>query len=77
LWYGSPAFAVYRNYLASAEFFFARLRALVFDQMIPRIAHYWPREIVEGLGRAAGLDNIRLVHVNEMSWSASGRKPSK
>ena len=53
---------------------FRHLRAIVFDQMIPRLANYWPREFVEALMRNAGLQNIRLVHVNEMSWSASGRK---
>jgi SAM-dependent methyltransferase len=59
------------------RFSFAHLRAVVFDQMIPRIAHYWPREVVERLCLNAGLENIRLVHVNEMSWSASGRKLRK
>jgi SAM-dependent methyltransferase len=59
------------------RFSFAHLRAVVFDQMIPRIAHYWPRETVEGLCRNAGLENISLIHVNDMSWSASGRKPSQ
>lgn len=54
---------------------FAHLRAIVFDQMIPRIAHYWPRETVQGLLEKAGLKDIRLVHVNEMSWSAAGHKP--
>jgi hypothetical protein len=57
------------------RFSFARLRAVVFDQMIPRIAHYWPTEFVESLCRNAGLENIRLVHVNDMSRSASGQKP--
>jgi len=57
------------------RFGFAHLRAIVFDHMIPRIAHYWPREFVESLLRNAGLEDIRLVHVNEMSWSAAGRKP--
>ena len=59
------------------RFSFARLRAVVFDQMIPRIAHYWPREFVESLCRNAGLENICLVHVNDMSWSACGQKPHK
>jgi SAM-dependent methyltransferase len=54
---------------------FRNLRVIVFDQMIPRIANYWPREMVESLMRGAGLQDVRLVHVNEMSWSASGRKP--
>jgi SAM-dependent methyltransferase len=57
------------------RFNFAHLRAIVFDQMIPRIAHYWPRELVEEMLRKAGLDEVRLVHVNQMSWSAAGRKP--
>lgn len=56
------------------RFTFAHLRAIVFDQMIPRIAHYWPREFVEALLRNAGLEDIRMVHVNDMSWSAAGRK---
>ena len=58
-------------------FSFAHLRAVVFDQMIPRIANYWPKDFVESLCRNAGLENIRLVHVNDMSWSACGQKPHK
>ena len=56
-------------------FSFGHLRAVVFDQMIPRIAHYWPKAFVEALFRNAGLENVRLVHVNDMSWSAVGQKP--
>jgi SAM-dependent methyltransferase len=59
------------------NFSLAHLRAVVFDQMIPRIAHYWPKEFVESLCRDCGLENIHIVHVNDMSWSASGRKPCK
>lgn len=57
------------------RFKFDHLRHIVFDQMIPRIAHYWSRDVVEQLLRQAQLEDIRLVHVNEMSWSACGRKP--
>ena len=57
------------------RFTFAHLRAIEFDQMIPRIAHYWPRQTVETMLQQADLEDIRLVHVNEMSWSAAGRKP--
>jgi SAM-dependent methyltransferase len=53
---------------------FRHLRLIVFDQMLPRIAHYWPRETVEAMMRKAGLKDVRLVWVNEMSWSAIGRK---
>ena len=59
------------------RFSFAHLRAVVFDQMIPRIAHYWPKEFVNSLCRNAGLENIRLVHVNDMSWSACGQRRRK
>ena len=57
------------------EITFRHLRAIVFDQMIPRIAHYWGKDFVEALMRDAGLNDVHLVHVNEMSWSASARKP--
>jgi SAM-dependent methyltransferase len=53
---------------------FRHLRSIVFDQMLPRIAHYWRREEVESLMRNAGLENVRLAWVNEMSWSAIGTK---
>jgi len=54
---------------------FAHVRSIVFDQMLPRIAQYWPRATVEGLLARAGLTEIRLSWVNEMSWSAIGTKP--
>ena len=58
-----------------ARFDFVHLRSIVFDQMLPRIAHYWPRETVSELMAAAGLEDIRLARVNEMSWSAIGTRP--
>jgi SAM-dependent methyltransferase len=54
---------------------FAHVRSIVFDQMLPRIAQYWPRATVEALLAAAGLADIKLSWVNEMSWSAIGTKP--
>lgn len=57
------------------SFDFAHLRSIVFDQMLPSIAHYWPREAVEAMMRRAGLEDVRLAWVNEMSWAAIGRKP--
>lgn len=59
------------------RFSFAHLHHIVFDQMIPRIAHYWRREEVEALMRGAGLVDIKLAWVNEMSWSAIGRRPTE
>jgi SAM-dependent methyltransferase len=58
-----------------AKFDFPHLRAIVFDQMLPRIAHYWPRETVANMMTAAGLEDVRLIWVNEMSWSAVGTRP--
>lgn len=59
------------------RFDFAHLRSIVFDQMLPAIAHYWSREEVEALMRGAGLEDVRLAWVNEMSWAAVGRKPGR
>jgi hypothetical protein len=54
----------------------AHIRSIVFDQMLPKIAHYWPRTTVEALLRDAGLADVKLSWVNEMSWSAIGAKPA-
>ena len=54
---------------------FRHLRSIVFDQMLPKIAHYWPRAEVERLMTEAGLVEIRLAWINELSWSAIGRRP--
>ena len=58
-----------------ARFNFAHLRSIVFDQMLPRIAHYWPQETVADLMASAGLEDVRIASVNEMSWSAIGTRP--
>ncbi len=57
-----------------ARFGFPHLRSIVFDQMLPRIAHYWTQAEVEGLMQGAGLEGVRLDWVNEMSWAAMGTK---
>src|SRR5712691_2276220 len=58
------------------QFSFRHLRSIVFDQMLPRIAHYWERATVERMMHEQGLRDVRLVWVNEMSWSAIGTKPA-
>jgi len=58
------------------RFGFAHLRSIVFDQMLPRIANYWRRHEVEALMRSAGLVDIELAWVNEMSWAARGKRPT-
>jgi SAM-dependent methyltransferase len=57
-------------------FTFRHLRSIVFDQMLPRIANYWRRDEVESLMRKAGLTEIRVEPVNNMSWSAVGVRPT-
>jgi SAM-dependent methyltransferase len=57
-------------------FSFSHLRSIVFDQMLPHIAHYWRREEVEDLMKQAGLSDIQLSPVNDMSWCALGKKPT-
>jgi SAM-dependent methyltransferase len=54
---------------------FRHVRSIVFDQMLPKIANYWPRETVEALLIARGLIDVQVVSVNQMSWCAVGRKP--
>ena len=58
-----------------ARFTSPHLRAITFDQMLPRIAHYWPRERVAELMTEAGLEDVRIASVNGMSWSAIGTRP--
>ncbi len=60
-----------------ARFRFVHLRSIVFDQMLPRIAYYWPRDKVASLMAEAGLEDIRIASVNEMSWSAIGMRPRR
>ena len=43
--------------------------------MLPRIAHYWPREKVVELMTEAGLEDVQIASVNGMSWSAIGTRP--
>jgi SAM-dependent methyltransferase len=61
--------------------FFSRLslrnaQSIVFDQLLPVIANYWPRATVRALLVDAGLDEVALQWVNQNSWSAIGRKPA-
>jgi ubiquinone/menaquinone biosynthesis C-methylase UbiE len=54
---------------------FRHVRSIVFDQMLPKIANYWPRTKVKGLLQEQGLTDVMLAWVNEMSWSAIGTRP--
>ncbi|CAO3363241.1 hypothetical protein [Azospirillum melinis] len=54
---------------------FAHLRSIVFARMLPKIANDWRREEVEALMTGAGLEDVQLAWVNEISWAATGRRP--
>jgi hypothetical protein len=56
------------------HFSFSHLRSIVFDQMLPKIAHYWTRSQVERLMKSCGLMQIEVVEVNEVSWAARGKR---
>ena len=43
--------------------------------MLSRIAYYWPCETVAELMAEAGLEDVQIAPVNEMSWSAIGTRP--
>jgi SAM-dependent methyltransferase len=59
------------------RFAFRHLRSIVFDQMLPKIAHYWSRDEAIDLLRQAGLRDIRASWINEVSWSVVGRRPDR
>jgi len=56
------------------KFSFKHIRAIVYDQMIPKIAHYYKKEEASGLLADAGFKNIEVHWINEMSWSVVGYK---
>lgn len=57
------------------DYRFDQLRVIVFDQMLPRIAHYWREDEVRALMEGAGLVDVQLEQVNDISWCARGRRP--
>ena len=58
------------------RFRFSHLRSIVFDQMLPKISHYWTEAEVRSLMTQARLVEIDTAWVNEVSWCAVGRKPA-
>ncbi len=63
----------YQRFLRTVSF--PHLRSIVFDQMLPEIAHYYKRDEVLRLMESANLTDIEIVWVNELSWAARGRTP--
>ena len=78
---GLGLWTAFRLGLGRTEYsaFFSRLslrnaQSIVFDQLLPATANYWPRATVHELLVDAGLDDVVLRWVNQNSWSAIGRK---
>jgi len=43
--------------------------------MLPRVSNYWRRDEVIALMTQAGLADVEVAWVNQMSWTAIGTKP--
>jgi hypothetical protein len=53
---------------------FRNVESIIFDQMLPHIAHYWTRQEMENLcGKLAG-GRPRLEFVQENSWHVTVTK---
>jgi SAM-dependent methyltransferase len=57
-----------------SHFRFWHIHSIVFDQLLPKVAHYWTKE--EAVNLFAGLDvkNIRAYPVNGISWTIIAQK---
>ena len=53
---------------------FPHLHSIVFDQLLPRIAHYYRRHEVEGLFKSLPLKGYSINHNRKMSWTVIGNK---
>jgi SAM-dependent methyltransferase len=53
---------------------FRNVESIIFDQIIPRIAHYWTRSDLEALIAPLGGSEARLEFVQGNSWSVQVRK---
>ncbi|MGB0496689.1 MAG: class I SAM-dependent methyltransferase, partial [Kangiellaceae bacterium] len=59
------------------QFSFRHLKAIVYDHMVPRIAKYYKKEEARAFFENAGLIDVQLHWVNEMSWTVLGTVPEK
>ncbi|MFH1830352.1 MAG: class I SAM-dependent methyltransferase [Pseudomonadota bacterium] len=55
---------------------FRHAEAMVFDQLLPSIAHYFKREEVEALVKGLPVKALHLTHTNGMSWTLVVQKES-
>lgn len=55
---------------------FRHMEAMVFDQLLPPIAHYLSRDGVLSLVHGLPVDVVNLTHTHGMSWTLVARKKS-
>ncbi|HVX75777.1 MAG TPA: class I SAM-dependent methyltransferase [Bradyrhizobium sp.] len=53
---------------------FRQLEAIVLDQLIPSIAHYWTADEIRALISDLPLSNVTLTHTNKMSWTLTATR---
>jgi hypothetical protein len=53
---------------------FKNVEAIIFDQMLPRIANYWTRSEMESLTHSLPSGEVDLEFVQGNSWHACVRK---
>ncbi len=53
---------------------FMYLHHIVFDQMLPKIANYWKKDEAKALFERAGLKDIKIEWINQVSWTVIGTK---
>ena len=56
------------------EFPFRNIHCIVFDQLIPKTAHYWRKDEAMSLFSGLGLKDIKAYNVNNNSWTIVGKK---
>lgn len=65
-----------KTYLKQISMFsFWHVHSIIFDQLIPKIAHYWTKEeALSLLKKQPNIGRIRIHHTNDNSWTIIGTK---
>lgn len=58
-----------------STFTFSHVHSIVFDQLIPEIAHYWKKDDVLGLFKDnSNITVTSIIHTNDNSWTVVAKK---
>ena len=58
-----------------SNFSLNHINSIVFDQLLPKIAHYWTKEEAFSLLKQVDLTDITIHRPpNEMGWTVMGKK---